>query len=293
MRKPKGDRVDKRNQPGSLPYIWRRISKNPGAMVGLTLLCLLIIICFLSPYIMKYDYAALDMTRRYATPSWEHPFGCDQVGRDIMSRIFYGARYTLGIGVGAVALALVLGVTMGAAAGYMGGKVDTVLMRILDVIQSFPGLVLSIAVVTTLGAGVRNTIIAIGIAYSPAFARLMRANIISIRGAEFIEAATTINCSTFRIIAKHLFPNAMSPLIVQISLQIANAGITASSMSFLGLGVQEPAPEWGAMIAGARNYLRQSPHMVLFPGLFIMITVLSLNLIGDALRDALDPKLRD
>ena len=293
MRKPKGDRIDKRNQPGSLPYIWRRISKNPGAMVGLTLLCLLIIVCFLSPYIMKYDYAALDMTRRYATPSLEHPFGCDQVGRDIMSRIFYGARYTLGIGVGAVALALVLGVSIGAAAGYMGGKVDTVLMRILDIIQSFPGLVLSIAVVTTLGAGVRNTIIAIGIAYAPAFARLMRANIISIRGSEFIEAATTINCSTFRIIAKHLFPNAMSPLIVQVSLQIANAGITASSMSFLGLGVQEPAPEWGAMIAGARNYLRQSPHMVLFPGLFIMITVLSLNLVGDALRDALDPKLRD
>lgn len=293
MRKQMGERVDKRNQPGSLPYIWRRISKNPGAMFGLILLCLMMIICFLSPLIMKYDYAALDMTRRYATPSWEHPFGCDQVGRDIMSRIFYGARYTLGIGVGAVALALVLGVTIGAAAGYMGGKVDTVLMRILDVIQSFPGLVLSIAVVTTLGAGVRNTIIAIGIAYAPAFARLMRANIISIRGSEFIEAATTINCSTFRIIARHLFPNAVSPLIVQISLQIANAGITASSMSFLGLGVQEPAPEWGAMIAGARNYLRQSPHMVLFPGLFIMITVLSLNLVGDALRDALDPKLRD
>lgn len=293
MRKPQGERIDKRNQPGSLPYIWRRISKNPGAMVGLSLLCLLIIICFLSPYIMKYDYAQVDMMRRYATPSLEHPFGCDQVGRDIMSRIFFGARYTLGIGVGAVALALVIGVTIGAVAGYMGGKVDTILMRILDVIQSFPGLVLSIAVVTTLGAGVVNTIIAIGIAYASPFARLMRANIISIRGSEFIEAATTINCSTLRIVMKHLFPNAVSPLIVQISLQIANAGITASSMSFLGLGVQEPAPEWGAMIAAARNYLRQSPHMVLFPGLFIMITVLSLNLVGDALRDALDPKLRD
>ncbi len=286
-------RSNKSNKPGSLPYIWKRISKNPGAMIGLCIFCAIIILSFLSPYIMKYDYAAVDMTRRFAAPSLEHPFGCDEVGRDIMSRIFYGARYTIGIGVGAVFIACVFGIIFGSIAGYVGGAVDTALMRVLDVLQSFPGLVCAIAVATALGTGLINSIIAIGIAYSPVFARLMRANILGIQGSEFIEAASTINCSTWRIITKHLIPNAISPLIVQISLNVAHAGITTSSLSFLGLGVQEPTPEWGSMIASARSFIRQSPHMVLFPGLFIMATVLSLNLLGDALRDALDSKLKD
>ena len=293
MRKAQGERVDKRNQPGSLPYIWRRISKNPSAMIGLTIFCVIIILSFLSPYILKYDYREVDMTRKCMAPNLEHLFGCDDTGRDILARVLYGARYTIGIGVGAVALAVVVGVIVGVFAGYVGGAVDTVVMRILDVFQSFPGLVFAIAVATALGTGVGNTILAIGIAYVPTFARLMRANIISIRDAEFMEAACTINCSTLRKVRKHLLPNAVAPLIVQVSLMVAHAGITASSMSFLGLGVKEPTPEWGAMIATARTFIRQSPHMVLFPGLFIVITVVSLNLIGDALRDALDPKLRD
>lgn len=293
MRKGKQtERIDKRNQPGSLPYIWKHISKNRGAMIGLIVFCLIIILSFVSPYIMKYNYATVDFSSRFATPSLEHPFGCDEVGRDIMSRIFYGAKYTIGIGVGAVFLACVFGLIVGSIAGYVGGRVDFAIMRVLDILQSFPGLVLAIAVATTLGTGLVNSAIAIGVAYCPVFARLMRANILTIRDAEFIEAAVTMNCSAPRIITKHLIPNAISPLIVQISLTVAHAGITASSLSFLGLGVQEPTPEWGSMIASARNFIRPSPHMVLFPGLFLMITIISLNLLGDALRDALDPKLR-
>jgi len=242
---------------------------------------------------MKYDYSAVNMSERGATPSWEHPFGTDELGRDILSRVLYGARYTLGIGVGAVIIAATFGMLIGAISGFFGGKLDTLLMRALDILQSFPGLVLAIAVATALGTGLVHSIIAIGIAFMPIFARLIRANMLSIRGSEFIEAAVVINCSTPRIIRRHMIPNAVSPLIVQISLLIAQAGLTASTLSFLGLGVQEPTPEWGSMIASARSFIRESPHMVFIPGLFIMITVLSLNLLGDAIRDALDPRLKD
>lgn len=286
------EKYDKSKQPGSLPYVWNGVRKNSGAMIGIVLICLIVIISLLSPYIM-HDYALVDMRNQFDTPTWEHPFGCDHLGRDIMSRIFFGARYTLSIGIGAVAFSAVLGIIIGAIAGYFGGKVESVIMYIMDILQSFPGLVSAIAVATVLGTGLGNSILAIGISFTPAFVRLMRANILTIRGSEFIEAATTIKCSTPRIIMKHLVPNAISPIIVQISMSIAQAALTASTLSFLGMGVKEPAPEWGSMISSARSYIRQSPHMVIFPGLFILITLLSLNLIGDAVRDALDPKLRD
>ena len=286
------EKYDKSKQPGSLPYVWKGVRKNKGALIGLILICLIVVISLISPYIM-HDYALVDMRNQFDTPSWEHPFGCDHLGRDIMSRIFYGARYTLSIGIGAVAFSAVLGIIIGAVAGYFGGKVESVIMYVMDILQSFPGLVSAIAVATVLGTGLGNSILAIGISFTPAFVRLMRANILTIRGSEFIEAATTIKCSTPRIIMKHLVPNAISPIIVQISMSIAQAALTASTLSFLGMGVKEPAPEWGSMISSARSYIRQSPHMVIFPGLFILITLLSLNLIGDAVRDALDPKLRD
>jgi len=286
------EKYDKSKQPGSLPYVWKGVRKNTGAMIGIVLICLIVVISLLSPYIM-HDYALVDMRNQFDTPTWEHPFGCDHLGRDIMSRIFFGARYTLSIGIGAVAFSAVLGIIIGAVAGYFGGKVESIIMYVMDILQSFPGLVSAIAVATVLGTGLGNSILAIGISFTPAFVRLMRANILTIRGSEFIEAATTIKCSTPRIIMKHLVPNAISPIIVQISMSIAQAALTASTLSFLGMGVKEPAPEWGSMISSARSYIRQSPHMVIFPGLFILITLLSLNLIGDAVRDALDPKLRD
>jgi len=293
MRKQQLEQIVKSVKPGSLPYIWRRVSKNPGALAGLTVIVLLILLSFVSPLFLKHNYWTVNMIERFSKPSSTHLFGTDELGRDLMARVLYGARYTLSIGFGAVAIAGTIGIAIGAMSGYLGGKFDAFIMRVLDVVQSFPGLVFAIAIATVLGTGIVNTVLAIGIAFMPPFARLMRANIIAIRGSEFIEAAQVINCSPARIIFKYLIQNTISPIIVMISLQIAQAGLTASMLSFLGLGVREPMPEWGTMIAASRLYIRDYPHMVFIPGLFIMITVLSLNLVGDAIRDALDPKLRD
>ncbi len=280
-------------KPGSFPYIWKKISKNPAAMIGLFFVIAILILSFLSPVIFKYGYSKVTMSQKYAPPSWEHPFGCDELGRDIMSRVFFGARYTLSIGFLSVAISGFFGIVMGAIAGYFGGITDALIMRFLDVFCAFPRLLLAIALSAVLGVGLDKCILALGLSGIPLFARMMRANILTIRNLEYIEAAVSINCSKFRLIMKHVIPNAISPLIVQVSMAIANAGLAASSLSFIGLGVQQPKPEWGAMLASARNYIRDYPHMVIIPGIFIMITVLSFNLIGDALRDALDPKLRD
>lgn len=280
-------------KPGSFPYIWSRIRRNPGAMFGLIFVISLFILSVISPYICKYDYAEIVMKDRFALPSSEHLLGCDEVGRDILSRILYGAKYTLSIGILSTIFSCVIGVILGAVAGYFGGKVDTLIMRILDIFQAFPNILLAIAISAVLGKGFDKVIYAIGISSVPNYARMMRANILTVRNSEFIEAASSINCSTFRIITHHVIPNAISPLIVQVAMGIASAALAASSLSFLGFGVQAPTPEWGAMLASARGYVRDYPHMVIIPGLFIMVTVLSFNLVGDAIRDALDPKLRD
>jgi len=280
-------------KPGSLRYIWKKVSHNGGAMVGLTAVLLIIVSSLLSPVILKHDYATVNIPMRYAKPSAEHWMGCDELGRDIMARVLYGARFTLSIGFISVFIQATLGVTLGAIAGFFGKKVDAVIMRFLDVFQAFPQILLAIALSAALGTGLDKCILALGIAGIPHFARMMRANILTIRSLEYIEAATSINCSRFRIIRRHLIPNAFSPIIVQISMSIAGAGLAASALSFIGLGVQPPQPEWGAMLASARNYIRDYPHMVIIPGVFIMITVLSFNLIGDAIRDALDPRLKD
>ena len=292
MRKQKPERIDKSKKPGSLPYVWKGVSKNVGAMAGIVIIVLIIVLSFLSPYILKHNYWSINMLIRFTPPNGDYFFGTDQLGRDILSRVLYGARYTLAIGVGAVAISSTTGITIGVLAGYYGGKLEVILMRILDIIQSFPALVLAIAITTVMGTGIVSCIISIGVAFMPPFARNMRANILKVRGTEFIEAAHAINCSTPRIMFKYLIPNSISPIIVLISLQIAQAGLTASTLSFLGLGIREPTPEWGSMIAASREFIRESPYMVLIPGLFIMITVLSLNLVGDAIRDALDPRLR-
>lgn len=280
-------------KPGSLMYIWSRISKNPGAMLGLFVVVMLLVLSFLSPYICQWDYAKLNIRAQFQTPSAEHWLGCDEVGRDILSRVLYGAKYTMSIGIFATAVSFCLGVLVGSIAGYFGGAVDSFIMRFLDVFQSFPDILLAIALATAFGQGFDKIILALGITRIPMYARMMRANILTVRSSEYIEAATSINCSTARIIVKHVIPNAISPLIIQVTMGIANAGLQASSLSFLGFGVQPPTPEWGAMLSSARIYIRDYPHMVIIPGIFIMITVLSFNLIGDAVRDALDPKLRD
>ena len=280
-------------KPGSIQYVWRRLLKSKSAVFGMIVIVTLITLSLLSPIICRYDYSSMDARSANSLPSAEHLLGCDDLGRDILSRVLYGARYTFIIGILSTAIAAVLGIAMGAAAGYFGGKVDSILMRFLDIFQSFPMLVLAMAFCAVFGTGIDKCILALGITNISGFARLMRANILRIRNMEYVEAATSIGCPTRKIITGHVIPNAISPIIVEIAMGISRNGLASSSLSFLGLGVQQPTPEWGAMLAAARSYIRYYPHMAIIPGVFILITVLSFNLIGDAVRDILDPTLKE
>lgn len=286
-------RKKKTNKPGSLPYVWSRIRRRPLAMAGLIFVVGLFLLSFLSPYLLKYDWATIEMKARYQMPNTVHWFGTDELGRDELARILYGAKYTISIGFISTGISAILGITVGSVAGYFGGKIDNFIMRCLDIFQAFPGILLAIAISAVLGPGFSKVIIAIGISGLAGYARMMRANILSIRSCEYVEAASSINCTTPRIILRHIIPNAISPLIVQMAMGIASAGLLASALSFLGFGVQAPTPEWGSMLSSARSFIRDYPHMCIIPGVFIMLTVLSFNLLGDAIRDALDPKLRD
>lgn len=285
--------IDASIKPGSLKYIWLSVIHNRSAVAGMVMLALIVGLSLLSPYFCKYSYSELDILNAYSLPSAEHWFGCDELGRDLFSRVLYGARFTLVIGIMATILSAVLGILLGAIAGYFGGIVDSCIMRFLDIFQAFPTLILAMAFCAVFGTGVDKCIWALGITGIPGFARLMRANILRIRSMEYIEAATTINCPTWKIILNHIIPNAISPIVVEIAMSISRNGLASSSLSFLGLGVQSPLPEWGAMLSSARSYMRDYPHMVLIPGIFIVITVLSFNLLGDAVRDALDPNYKD
>ena len=270
-----------------------RLKRNHLAMVGLVIIVVMIILALLAPYISPYPYESADFKYRYATPSAEHWFGTDELGRDIFSRLLYGSRYSLRIGLISVAISAIGGIFFGALAGYFGGAVDNIIMRLLDVLQAMPGIVLAIAISAALGPGLTNSVIALSISSIPGYARMTRASILNVRKMEYLEAATSINCSNARIIWKHVLPNALSPLIVQATMGIAGAIMGAAMLSFIGLGVQPPTPEWGAMLSAGRNYLRDYPHLCIFPGIMIMMAVLSLNMLGDGLRDALDPKLKD
>lgn len=292
-KKDKAAELSRSEVPGSRPYVWKKIRTRRLAMAGLIFVAVLLVLSFISPLICPYSYKAISMKEKFALPSWEHPFGCDELGRDILSRVLYGAKFTMSVGVFSTGFSCIFGIVLGSVAGYFGGKVDGFIMRCLDVFQSFPGILLAITLSTVLGPGFEKVIIAMGIAYMPSYARMMRANILTIRNSEYIEAATAMNCSTLQIVIRHIIPNAISPLIVQIAMGIAGAGLSASSLSFLGFGVKATTPEWGAMLSSARGFIQDYPHLCIFPGIFIMATVLSFNLVGDAIRDALDPKLKD
>ncbi|MHB8127785.1 MAG: ABC transporter permease [Mobilitalea sp.] len=289
----KKQKKKKEYHPGTALYVWHRVCQNPLALAGIIIISTMVILSIISPFILKSDYKTISMPDMYALPSLKHPFGCDEIGRDILARVLFGARYTLAVGFLSVTLSATVGIALGSIAGYFGGVADQIVMRFLDIMAAFPQLLLAIAISAVLGTGFDKCIYALGIAGIPHFARMMRANILTVRNQEFVEAATSIKCSKWRIIVKHVIPNAFAPTIVEISMSIASAGLAASALSFIGLGVQPPAPEWGAMLASARNYIRLYPHMIMFPGIFIMLSVLSFNLIGDAIRDALDPKLKD
>lgn len=281
--------IKKRSMTGE---VMSRLIYNKGAMLGTAILLVVVVMCVFAPIIAPYDYDAQDVSLKFLTPSLQHLCGTDNLGRDIFSRLLYGGRISLMIGFVATAIAAVLGIILGAVSGYFGGKADSVIMRVLDVSMALPNLLLAIAISAMMGSGIRSAIIAVGISSTPKFARLIRGPVLSIRNQEFIEAATAIDASNARIIFRHILPNVLSPIIVQCTLSVGNAIIAAASLSFLGLGVQPPYPEWGAMLSSARTYIVDHAYMVTFPGLAIALVVVSVNLLGDGLRDAMDPRLK-
>ena len=259
---------------------------------SLCITLLLFLLALLSPVIMPYAYDELNMIERFAKPSLRHLCGADEMGRDIFSRLLYGARWSLALGFLATIISTAIGMVIGSIVGYFGGTVDTVVMRFIDILQAIPGILLAIAISACLGSGFVNTIIALSIGGIPMTVRLLRGSIMGVRKMEYLEAAQTINCSVPRLIARHILPNSISPIIVSVTMGIGNTILMAASLSYIGLGVQPPTPEWGAMLSAGRTYMRDYPHMVLFPGIAIALVVLSLNMLGDGLRDAMDPKLK-
>ncbi|HWQ47165.1 MAG TPA: ABC transporter permease [Longilinea sp.] len=285
-------KVPKLKKHGEFYIVSRRLSKNPSAIIGFVVALFLAIIAIFAPLIAPYPYDQQDLYHTREAPSAEHIFGTDELGRDVFSRIVWGSRYSLSIGVLAVLFSSVIGMILGAISGYFGGLVDDIIMRIIDIIQSIPGILLAIAISVVLGPGFFNTLLALGFGGITMACRLTRAAVLGVRNQEYLEAATSINASTGRIILKHVIPNSFSPVLVSATMGIGNIIMSAAMLSFIGLGVQPPTPEWGSMISAGRTLIRSCPWMVTFPGLFIMLAVLSLNMFGDGLRDALDPKLK-
>ena len=292
MRK-QADVTARRRKEGQFTQVLRRLSKNTSAMIGLVLILLLILIAVFAPWITPYDYTKMDIKAKYAGSSLQHLFGCDELGRDIFSRCIYGARASLSLGLLASLVSTLVGVVLGSLVGYFGGWVDTVIMRLLDILQAIPGMLLSIAISAALGSGFGNTIIALSIGGIPMTVRLLRGSILTVRKQKYIEAAEKINCSKFRVITAHILPNSIAPLIISVTMGIGNTILQAASLSYIGLGVQPPTPEWGAMLSEGKAMITKYPHLCIFPGLAIMVVVLALNMLGDGLRDAMDPKLKN
>jgi peptide/nickel transport system permease protein len=276
---------------------WQRLRRNPGAVVGFVLVGLFVVVALFAPLIAPEDPLSRDLSRLGGSccpgPSADHWFGIDDLGRDEFSRVVYGARYSLLIGIVAVAVGLSFGLVLGAIAGYIGGIVDSVLMRLMDIMLSIPGLLLAIGIVAALGPGLTQIMIAVGATQIPIFARLLRGSILAQRENDFVLAARAVGVPRRTILASHILPNAISPVIVQGTLALATAIIDVAGLGFLGLGPQDPAtPEWGTMLTDTTRYLQTAPHLAIFPGVAIVLSVLGFNLIGDGLREALDPKLR-
>ncbi len=274
--------------------IWFRLKKNKTAVLGLIIISTIIVLSILSGFIYDYDNDIINqnISNRLQYPSLEHPFGTDELGRDILARIIYGSRTSLSIGFTTVLIALIAGGILGAISGFFGGRIDNLIMRVMDIFLAIPGTLFAITIVAALGTSTVNLMIALSISSVPRFARIVRSSVMTVRDVEFVEAAEAIGANNFRILSQHVIPNSLAPVIVHTTLNVATIILTIAGLSFLGLGVSAPTPEWGAMLASARTYIRDYSYMTLFPGLAIMITILSLNLLGDGLRDALDPRLK-
>jgi peptide/nickel transport system permease protein len=269
----------------------RRLARNPGAMLGLVLLVIIIIAAIAAPLLTPYDPLKIVPAERLKPPSAEHPFGTDAFGRDVLARVMYGARVSLRVGLISVGIAVLFGVTSGMSAGYFGGRVDTVVMRIADITLAFPGILLALVVIAVLGPSLFNAMIAVGIAAAPTYARVSRGMVMKTKTELFVESATSIGAPSHRILSRHVLPNILGPLVVLATLGVAGAIIAGAALSFLGLGAQPPTPEWGLILSEGRAYLRNAWWITTFSGLAIMVAVLSINLLGDGLRDALEPKM--
>lgn len=271
--------------------VWRRLKRNKLAMISMILLIFLFLIALFASYMIPYDYASMNAAIRLQPPNGEHWFGTDNFGRDIFSRVLFGARYTLIIGLGCTTSAAIGGVVLGSIAGYYE-KFDNIIMRFIDIIMGIPVFMMALSIIVALGANMRNMIIALAITNIPAFARITRAQVLGIRQQEYIEAARSIGASNFRILTRHILPNAFAPILVQFTLGTVSVILWGASLSFIGQGVQPPTPEWGLMISAARSFLREYPYMSIIPGLAIVVTTYALNILGDGLRDSLDPRLK-
>ncbi|MHB9143831.1 MAG: ABC transporter permease [Symbiobacteriia bacterium] len=272
--------------------VWRRLRKHRLAVAGLVVFLALVLISAAAPVLAPYNPNANDYSVKLQPPTRAHLFGTDDFGRDILSRIIWGGQRSLSVGIVAVGIGLSAGLIIGAVAGYAGGWVDNLLMRAMDILLAFPSILLAIAIMSILGRGLGKAMIAIGIVAIPHYARIVRASVLTIRENDYVVAAQASGASHSRILWRHVMPNAMAPIIVRATLGTSEAILEAAALGFLGLGVQPPYAEWGAMLAGVQEYIRVAPHVTAFPGLMITLTVLALNLFGDGLRDALDPRLK-
>ncbi|CDO03217.1 Glutathione transport system permease protein GsiD [Oceanobacillus picturae] len=269
-----------------------RIIKSKTALIGVIIIVLLVLTAILAPVIATHSPTAQDIVNRYQAPSSDHLLGTDELGRDIFSRIVYGTRISIQIGVIAVGISLAIGVLLGGIAGYYGRWIDQIVMRFIDIMMAFPSILMAIALVAVLGPSLQNAMIAVGIVGIPQFARIVRSAVLSIKENEYIEAAKSIGAKHGRILIQHVLPNCVAPIIVQATLGVGTAILDAAGLSFLGLGAQPPTPEWGAMLSDGRAAIQNAPWVVAFPGLAIFFVVLGFNLFGDGLRDALDPRLK-
>ena len=288
--KKNGLRVKRRQS--QLKGIWRRLKKNKAAMLGLIVIILLIMCSVFAPFIAPYGYDDQLLSRRFIFPCKAFPFGTDNLGRDILSRVIYGSRISLAVGLVSVSISVVFGTVLGSVAGYYGNVTDNIIMRAIDIVLSIPSILLAISIAAMLGQGLFNLMIAIGVSEIPRYARVVRAQILSVKDQEFVEAARAVGASDGTILFQYILPNALAPILVQVSLGIGDSILAVAGLSYLGLGVQPPQPEWGAILTTARTYMRDAWHISVFPGLFLILAVIAFNLFGDGLRDALDPKLK-
>lgn len=273
--------------------IVQQLKEDKLAVTGAMIILFLMIIVILAPYITPYDPIELDLENRLASPDRNHLMGTDNLGRDVLSRIICGARVSLGMAAVVVVIVMLLGIAMGTTAGYFGGVIDGIIMRLVDVLLAFPNIILALVIAGILGPSLTNVMIALAVVWWVSYARIIRGSVLSVKEKEFVEAARAMGCTDSYIAIRHILPNVLSPVIVLATLDMGNIILSIAALSFLGLGAQPPMPEWGTMLNEGKPFMETAPHLMIFPGLMIMITVLAFNFLGDGLRDALDPRMKD